>query len=223
MPSKRLQQLYKHPPAPDDLTAWNVIITNGGLTEYAPGAIVQVLRSPGVQISPQIKRSLALHISDVMTKLLRRKVSSAYPNRGVDIITDVRGKLLTAIFNPDSKDGAALVENFEARVHFRCIDALRKETKRRDIILPIITTEDGEERIAGATPQVLPELGSTEIGHLLARIVDARKRQAFWLHMQGYPVGKSAELLKIDPTTYRLWIKQVQEFLKSLIAKEATL
>lgn len=177
-----------------------------------------MLRSKVCASHASLRRLLALHVSKLIMQILRKKVNRRHANQGLDIIDTAHAKLVAAIFDPESKDGVALEENFEARVYFRCLDVIRKERKYRDD-LPLLAEDGGDFEIPAGDSGHCNGIGAIETAHMMAAISDVRKRLAFRLHMEDqHSVEDIAAVVRIDPTTLRKWIKEVQTFLKDKLA-----
>lgn len=213
MPYAKAQSIYAEPPDPGDVPAWLTIVARGSLDDYPPGLIVRTFRLLLPDGSQELKNALGLHLSNLITAKLRRKVKTSYPDKGHAIIEDAHDRLCAALFDHESADGLALVEHFEERLHYRCLDALKRFHRSNQVVVSSLTGEDGEER--EADEGALASYTSIDVGHTLATIGDLRKRTAFSLKMEGHPIAEIASLLKIDKKTLYRWIEEVRAFLKT--------
>lgn len=114
-------------PEPTDLEGWRQAIRQGLLSRFRLEALVTAIQDLGPLAEPNVRNPLAKHLSDAMSRLLRRLVGPNHPNRGEDIIYRVHGQLFEALLKPNSADGKALREAFTARVSFRIKDAIAAE------------------------------------------------------------------------------------------------
>ncbi len=207
-------------PEAADEAGWAAAVSAEQLGECPPGILVGALRALFLRDDRRLVQTMTLHVSDRVTRRLRKLISTQHANGGEDIIAEAHGVLMGAIFEPASTDGPEMVDNFWPRVRNRGIDAARVEGRHARRHLPLRTDEDGElvlprgHRIDGGA-------GSVEVSHLLSRIEDPRKRLAFRLFMDGMRVRKGdvciASVLGCDSKTAAKWIAQAREILAAEI------
>lgn len=186
-------------------------------------AVVAAVQTMGPHGEKRIINGLMEHISDELTRLLRRRIGRNHPNEGFDMIERAHDQMINAVLKPNSADGAGLREAFEARVSFRASDAIshgRKNAQRYPhaedfAILPEPETPDG------FSPEEI-----THVEGVLSRIIDPKKRLAFRLHMDGVPKeskkGNSIErALGISAKTAGDWIEEIQKQLKQIVGDRA--
>lgn len=131
-------------PEAADEAGWTAIHASGELGDCPPGVLVGTLRALLPRGRPRVVDALALHLSDRITRRLRRLIGTDHPNDGEDIIERAHGALMAAVFDPDSGDGADLVEAFWPRVRFRGLDAARVEVAFHRRHVPLATDDEGE-------------------------------------------------------------------------------
>lgn len=203
-------------PAPSDDEGWAAVVAADRLGICPPGLVVGALRALFLMGDRRLVDALTLHLSDLITRRLRRLIGTDHRNAGEDIIERAHGALMEAVFDPMSKDGADLVEAFEPRVRFRGIDAARLEGRYQRRFPALATDGDGEV-LAPADNRMDAGAGSIEVSHLLSRIRDPRKRLAFRLAMEGMRVRSGdpcvATVLGCDPKTAAAWIAEARAIL----------
>ncbi len=123
-------------PEAADEAGWAAVVAAGELGDCPPGEIVGALRALFLDGDQRLVQALTLHVSDRITRRLRRLIGTDHPNRGEDIIERAHGLIMAAIFDPTSADGPELVAHFWARVRNRGIDAARAEVKHTGAMLP---------------------------------------------------------------------------------------
>ncbi len=207
-------------PEATDEAGWAAAVAVGDLRDCPPGLLVGALRALFLDGDQRVVRALALHVSDRVTRRLRKLISSDHANAGEDIIADAHGVLMDAIFDPASADGSQMVEHFWPRVRNRGIDAARVDGKHARRHCPLRTDEDGElvlprgHRVDGGA-------GSIEVSQMLGRIADPRRRLAFRLFMEGMRVRKGdpcvATACGCDPKTAAKWIAEARAILAAEI------
>jgi hypothetical protein len=114
-------------PKSTDLEGWRAAISQASLSTFRLEDIVAAIQDLGPLVDSNVRNPLAKHLSDAMTKLLRKLVRTHHPNRGDDIIYRVHGQLFEALLKPNSADGKGLRQAFTARVSFRVKDAIAAE------------------------------------------------------------------------------------------------
>jgi hypothetical protein len=208
---------HQQAPNPTDLEGWQQAISQGLLAKFRLEAIVAAIQDLGPLADSKVLNPLIKHLSDAMTKLLRKLVHTSHPNRGEDIIYRVQSQLFEALLRPKSADGKALRQAFTPRVSFRIKDALAAEYQHSHIPVDrkIHQSSEGRkiEEIVKTTPDhehgepandsdlkenPLPQgsdsdltiLGQQiDIENFLKAVPDPRKRLAFHLHMDDIPYG----------------------------------
>jgi DNA-directed RNA polymerase specialized sigma24 family protein len=128
------------PPGSTDLEGWRQAIANRQLSRFRLETLVAVLQDLGPAADPTVRNALAKHLSDAMTRLLRRLVGTNHPNRGDDIIYRVHRDMFEALLDPSSADGKALREAFTARISFRIKDAIIEEKRHGKIPVQVNRT-----------------------------------------------------------------------------------
>ena len=202
-------------PDAGDVAAWDQAIAEQRLGDFAPGAVAAALRALPVD-DGQTRRELTLHLSDVVIGILHKKVRGSHPDGGREIVEGIHGKVLAALLDPGSADGAALVTHFHERLHFRFLDAVKRSRRRQQVELPPLVDDDvaTEEH---ADPVASTGYASVEVGQTLSLIRDQRKRLAFTMSLAGRRKGEIARELGIDRKTLFVWLREVREFLQSAI------
>jgi hypothetical protein len=206
-------------PEPTDLDGWRQAISQGLLPKLRLEAIVAAIQDLGPLTDPKILNPLIKHLSDAMTKLLRKLVYTNHPNKGDDIIYRVQSQLFEALLKPNSADGKALRKAFTPRVSFRIKDALaaeyqhshvpvdrkiHKAAKGRKIAEIVKTAPDHDSgepaNDSDHNDKPLPQSADsdltlleqqTDIEKFLKAVPDLRKRLAFHLHMDDIPYGST--------------------------------
>ena len=207
-------------PAAADEAGWAAAVAAGDLGDCPPGLIVGALRALFQDGDRRLVRDLTLHVSDRVTRRLRRLIGTDHPNSGEDIIERAHGALMTAVFDPESDDGADLVEAFWPRTRFRGLDAARVEGayQRRQ---PSLATDDDGEMFVRSDRRMDGGAGSVDVSHVLSRVRDPRKRLAFRLYMEGMRVRAGdpcvASVLGCDPKTAAKWIAEARAILAAEI------
>jgi hypothetical protein len=118
------------PPAPTDLDGWRSAIADERLAGFRIEAVIAAIQDLGPRCDPLVLNPFILHVSDVITKILRRSVGHNFRNQGEDIINEVHGKLVSAMHDPTSKDG-------EGAHFFLCLTACRRRMPGRILRLPL--------------------------------------------------------------------------------------
>lgn len=212
----------EEPPSDTDLEAWRQIAAKDGLRRIPPEKIVAAIQRIGPSGDQRLLNALMGHISDEILRILRRRVSTQYRNKGNDIIERAHEQLIVAILKPHSADGKGMRVAFVARVRFRADDAIRAEMSNHKRYTHYETNEDGEtvEPADGQAPDHVEQVAYVE--HLLSKIPDPRRCLAFRLHMEGCPITSDkgpesiARTLGVSDKTARAWIDEVQTLLKKL-------
>ena len=206
----------ENPPDAGDETGWAAVVADGRLGEMPPGRLVEALQKLHRSGTPRVAEALIVHLSDLVTRRLRRLIGTDHPNRGEDIIERAHGMLMIAMLDPTSEDGAGLRDAFWARVRFRGIDAARAEMLHRRRHADLVTDDEGEPMIAAAR-RMDAGPASIEVSQALLSIKDPRKRLAFRLYVEGMRVRAGspciAEVVGCDPKTAARWIDEARSLL----------
>lgn len=194
--------------------------STGGLGRIRPEAIVAIIQRLDPRSEANLLRELVLYISDLILRLLRRRIGTQHRNEGRDMIEAAHGKLIGAVLTPGSADGAGMTKAFVKRVHFRADDEIVAERKERTRFQPPAVDEEGQE-VDPEDIRIPPDYAEQNayVEELLSKIEDERKRKAFRLHMEGVPAapGKGttsiSRELGISAKTAGDWIREVQDLL----------
>ncbi len=143
-------------PEPTDLEGWRQAIRQGLLPTFRLEALVAAIQDLGPLADSKVRNPLAKHLSDAMSRLLRRLVGMNHPNRGEDIIYRVHGQLFEALLKPNSAHGKALREAFTARVSFRIKDAIATEHQHSRIRVEATIEKSVKGRKIDETVQIVP-------------------------------------------------------------------
>lgn len=211
------------PPKEFDPDEWRTIAARDGLGRIRPEDVVAAIQRIGPKGDQKLLNVLMEHISDVITRLLRRRINISHRNEGRDIIDYAHDKLISAVLKPKSADGVGLRSKFVKWVYYRADDAIVAEMRDRTRYTSYEINEAGdtvEPKDYGAAPNYVEQVAYVE--HLLSKIPDPRKCLAFRLHMDGCPIGGSkgtesiARTLGVSEKTAGEWIEEVQSLLKKL-------
>jgi len=212
-----------------NIDRWRRFISEGALDSVPMEEIVAAVQDLGPYADPRVLNPLMLHITDALTRLLRKRVWRSHPNEGNDIIERAHETIIGAVLQPQSADGKGLRECFEARVALRLKDAIRAE--RQNARRHPSADEDGDSR-----PLPTPDAGygshvvmeeHAHVEALIAMIDDHRKRLAWRLHMEGVPIeskkvkGTIAQATGVSGRQVQDWLDEVKEFLKSKMGDRA--
>lgn len=205
-------------PWPDaaDAAGWTAAALGGDLAGCPPGRLVGALRAHFRDGDRRLVHVLATQVSRVVMRRLRKLIGVGHANRGEDIVVEAHGRIMASVFDPDSADGAEMVDHFWARVRNRGVDVAREEGRRARRHISLAKDDDGEvvlprgRRMDGGA-------GSIDASHLLSRIADPKKRLAFRLAMEGMRVRQGdpcvATVLGCNPKTAARWVVQARETL----------
>ena len=211
-------------PEAADETGWGAVVAAGELGTCPPGVVVSALRALYLDGDRRLVQTLTIHISDRITRRLRRLIGADHPNGGEDIIERAHGALMHAIFDPTSADGPQLVEHFWPRIRNRGIDAARVEGKFRHRHTTLFVGDDGEILVP-ADRRMDGGAGSIDVSHVLSRIEDPKKRLCFRLFMDGMRIRQGdpciADVLGCDPKTAAKWIDEARSFLAAQLQNGA--
>jgi RNA polymerase sigma factor (sigma-70 family) len=215
------------PPCSTDLEGWRQAVTDGRFRDFKMEAIIAAIQDLGPNTDTSVLNPLVLHASDTITRILRRRVTKDHRNEGKDIISDVHGQLVQAIFEPESADGAGLREAFVPRVQFRAVDAIRNEQKkeRREHA----TDLEHSQLVARQSQKIdpWPEVeGQLDVELVLSHVTDERKRLAFRLYMEGIPLESKktdsiAKALEVSSKTAGQWIEEVRAQLRNIVGEKS--
>ena len=115
------------------------------LDEHRPEDIVAVCRQLDRSKNERLAGQLMAHLSVLATRFLAKRINPNRPNRGKDILDEVRTGMMTAILDPKAPDGLGYETAFFAKLQQRLIDEIRRDDKRGQRYEPFAENEDGEE------------------------------------------------------------------------------
>ncbi|TPM98611.1 hypothetical protein [Mesorhizobium sp. B2-1-5] len=144
----------KSPPSTDAI-GWHKITQAGQLGRYAPEAIIAAFQDAGSK-DRRLREDTARYLSDLVQRVLRKRVGTNKMNNGQDIIDDVHDEFFTAICNPSCADAKGYRESFYGRLTFRLKDAIAKEEAAK-----LIAPPDEKPAAGGSTDDV--EAGDVEM------------------------------------------------------------
>ncbi len=175
-------------PSPTDHDAWCRVVRGGQLSRFPEAKIVAAIQAQHKSAGrdQRIVDQMAEHVSDRMMRILRRAISTDFPNEGWDLVEAAHEKMLKALFLPQSPDGKGLRTAFKGTLVHRATDQARKAIleKRR-----ISYAEDPGVLATRSTELYSLAEQEVHVRTMLDRIRDPQKRQAFELHMDGVPYG----------------------------------
>lgn len=233
----------EHPP-PDsrDLEGWRRAVADGSYKQFRMEDIVAAIQDLGPCTDKAVLNPLAQHLSDVLLRILRKKVSTSHRNRGVDLIERTADQIIDAVLQPASADGKALRVAFVPRVEFRLKDALNAAAAaaRNEELYEAdkastqcgLTTRRGKD---GTAQELTPKDaaacalgGCMDVEQILEQIPHGQKRLAFRLFMDDIPFKSKksasiADALGISEKTAREWVKEVQALLSTVPAAQELL
>lgn len=213
------------PPRSTDLDGWRRAVADGRFGNFKMEVVIAAVQDLGPETDPSVLNPLLIHVSDTILRILRGKVGINHRNKGEDIIADAHGQLLAALFDPNSADGKALRTAFVPRIAFRAADAIRVEQKRE-------TREHAVESIEALEDKRQPQVDPREelnqklyVEEVLSHITDERKRLAFRLYMEEYPLESTrstsiSEALGVSAKTAGQWIEEIQALLRNIIGEK---
>ena len=208
-------------PRSADATGWAALLASGRIASCPPGCVVAALRALLTHPDQRLVDGLASHLSDVILRRLRRMIGRHHANEGEDAIMEAHDALMAAICDPTSVDGAELIANFDPRVRFRAVDAVRVDSRYHHRHPLFTLDDDGEPMVPGTTTTA----SSIAVDHALILISDPRKRLAFRLSMEGMRVGCGdpcvASVLGVNPKTAANWIAEARATLAAHLTKGA--
>jgi DNA-directed RNA polymerase specialized sigma24 family protein len=215
------------PPHSTDLEGWRQAVADGRFRNFKMEAIIAAIQDLGPKTEKMVLNPLVLHASDTIDRILRWKVGRNHHNEGEDIIARAHGQLVQAMFSPKSPDGKGLRVAFVPRVQFRAADAIRAELKKdkRERVDEAIEDKGGERPPQEIDPrQELDE--KMDVERVLSHVTDERKRLAFRLHMEDYPLESSrsesiAKVLGVSSKTAGQWIEDVRAQLRNIVGEQS--
>lgn len=210
-------------PLPTDHDAWCQVVRNGQLSRFPEAKIVAAIQAQ--QKMPErdqrIIDQMAEYVSDRMMRILRRAISTGFPNEGWDLVEAAHEKLLKALFLPQSSDGKGLRTAFKGTLVRRATDQARKAILEKQ---RVSYAED--PGVLPTRPKELYSLAEQEahVRMLLDRIRDPQKREAFELYMDGVPYGGTkgktiAAELGISADKAAKLVKDAKRLLANMIGK----
>lgn len=114
------------PPPSTDAIGWQKITQSDQLRRYAPEAIIAAFQNAGGK-DRRLRADMARYLSDLVQRVLRKRVGTNKMNSGQDIIDDVHDEFFAAICNPSCADAKGYRESFYGRLTFRLKDAISEE------------------------------------------------------------------------------------------------
>jgi RNA polymerase sigma factor (sigma-70 family) len=214
-------------PSSTDLNGWCRAVADGRFRDFKMEDIIAAIQDLGPACDKGVLNPLVLHVSDAIMRILRSRVSRNYRNEGEDIITRAHGQLVTAMLNRESADGRGMRFAFVPRVQFRAADAIRAEQKNENRER---TSESAQVQIGDRPPQELDprqELDERiDLERILSHVTDERKRLAFRLYMEDYPLesNRSASIsmaLGVSAKTAGQWIEEVRAQLRDVVGEKS--
>jgi hypothetical protein len=214
-------------PGSTDLDGWRLAVADGRFRDFKMEDIIAAIQDLGPKTDREVLNPLVLHVSDSIVRILRGKVGRNNRNEGEDIITRAHGQLVIAMLNPESADGKGLRIAFVPRVQFRAADAIRAEQKKeyRELASESTNNKPGDRPQRELHPcQELDE--QMDLEHLLSHVTDERKRLAFRLYMEDYPLESKrstsiATELGVSAKTAGQWIEEVRAQLRDTVGEKS--
>lgn len=115
-------------PSSTDLEGWRDAIKQGRLKKIRLEEIAAAFQDLG-ESDHHVRSELARHLSDAITRMVRKGVGLNRPNNGNDIVLNIHDDIFIALLQPNSADGKGLRITFGSRVEFRVKDAVAKEMR----------------------------------------------------------------------------------------------
>lgn len=195
---------------------WQQILAGRLFSSIPPEEIFVACRKLDRQTEGRLVGELMAALAEIAARFLRRRVSSAHPNGGADIIHATLAKLQDAILLPAHPDAAGYSIGFFAKLDLRLMDQIRRSTKRSARERPVEVDDDGQELelpdLAAATPEQAIALDE------LLHDVEPRKRQALALTAAGYPAytdrsgaASVASVLGVSRKTAETWVREMRK------------
>jgi hypothetical protein len=214
----KLQTSQRTETAPDR-ASWQDLIKRGKLNERRLEEIVAACRRLDPDKDERLLGQLIAHVSVVATRFLGPRINSNRPNRGKDVLENVRSGMLIAILDPEAPDGLGYETAFYAKLKQRLIDEIRREDKRLQRYEPFAQNEEGEE-IEPADRAMLSPEETAIIFDVLQRLPD-EKRKAFLLRRAGFEyfstnaeVPTISSMLDCSDKTARKWVAEAENLIR---------
>ncbi len=213
-------------PRSTDLVGWRQAVADGRFRGFKMEDIIAAIQDLGPKTDKEVLNPLVLHVSDTIVRILRWKVSRDYRNEGEDIISRAHGQLVIAMLNPESADGKGLRVAFGPRVQFRAADVIRAEQRNenRELTSGSAPNQKGDGPPREFDPrQELDE--QMDVERILSHVTDERKRLAFRLYMEDYPLESKrstsiAMVLGVSAKTAGQWIEEVRAQLRDIVGEK---
>jgi len=210
-------------PHSTDLDGWRQAVADGRFRDFKMEDIIAAIQDLGPKTDKEVLNPLVLHVSDTIVRILHWRVGRNNRNEGEDIITRAHGQLVIAMLNPESADGKGLRVAFVPRVQFRAADAIRAEQKKENCELASESTRNqkGDRPPRELDPrQELDE--QMDVERVLSHVTDERKRLAFRLYMEDYPLESKRStsitmVLGVSAKTAGQWIEEVRAQLRNIV------
>lgn len=213
------------PPLPGDHRTWQRIVDQGQLARFPEGMIVGAIRANfhRKDIDDGFAREMIVFISDRMLAIIRNEISAKiFPDGGSDIVEAVHDAMLKALLSPTAADGEGLRKWFKSTLRNRAIDHVRKALKKMKLLPDMVDDPGG--MVDPRTENFSEAEQKADVQRILDRLRGKGVRDAFELHMQGYPCssikGESiSSILGIDPGTASKRVAAAQQQLENMIGK----
>lgn len=213
------------PPLPVDHRTWQRIVEQAQLARFPEGVVVGAIRANyrRTDIDQGFVREMIVFISDRMLAIIRNEISAkTFPDEGRDIVEGVHDAMLKALLSPTAADGEGLRKWFKSTLRNRAIDHVRKALKKMHLMLDLVDDPGG---MADPRTENFSEAEQeADVQRILDRLRGKGVRDAFELHMQGYPCssikGESiSSILGIDPGTASKRVAVAQQQLEKMMGK----
>lgn len=210
------------PPDPNDLEGWRQAIADSRLKSFRLESIAAAFQDLGCA-DMSVHNTLTRHLSDALTRMLRKRVDFHHPNDGKDIILDVHGKIFEALVLPASADGKALRTNFGSRVEFRLKTAIAKSMRGQ--VSPLAphlrprNAHDGGEsyqRLSEAADKASEEIQAAEARELAA-LPEEAERGGIEVHRQLHNPSLMDDVREIEESvSSERILSTIPDYLKRL-------
>ena len=180
------------PPLPADHHTWRRIVEQGQQARFPEGVIVGAIRANHRRkgVDQAFVHEMIVFISDRMLAILRKEISSkTFPDQGRAVVEAVHDAMLKALLSPTAADGEGLRKWFKSTLRNRAIDHVRTALKAMNRMPDMIDDPGGmvdprTENFSHAEQEVY-------VQRILNSVRGKGVREAFELHMRGYPAAAS--------------------------------